>query len=124
MKNNEMELVNDNGTWKIKWNDGFERSFEDYFKARLHFVALVNQQIAMERQNMNMTNNINEGQIWWNINDNIAVRITNVIPCTGVWVETAEGVDDCETISFDSIRKASDDEVEAFLTRVRELRDQ
>ena len=49
MKNNEMELVNDNGTWKIKWNDGFERSFEDYFKARLHFVALVNQQIAMER---------------------------------------------------------------------------
>ena len=50
MKNNEMQLVNDNGgTWKIKWNDGFERSFEDYFKARLHFVALVNQQIAMER---------------------------------------------------------------------------
>ena len=49
MKNNEMELVNDNGTWKIKWNDEFERSFEDYFKARLHFVALVNQQIAMER---------------------------------------------------------------------------
>ena len=49
MKNNEMELVNDNGTWKIKWNDGFERSFESFFKARLHFVALVNQQIAMER---------------------------------------------------------------------------
>jgi hypothetical protein len=72
---------------------------------------------------MNMTNNINEGQIWWNINENIAVRITNVIPCTGVWVETAEGVDNCETISFDSIRKASGDEIEAFLTRVRELRD-
>ena len=49
MKNEEMELINDNGTWKIKWNDGFERSFESYFKARLHFVALVNQQIAMER---------------------------------------------------------------------------
>ena len=49
MKNDEMELINDNGTWKIKWNDGFERSFESYFKARLHFVALVNQQIAMER---------------------------------------------------------------------------
>ena len=70
-----------------------------------------------------MSSNINEGQIWWNINDNIPVRITNVIPCTGVWVETAEGVGDCETISFDSIRKASGDEVEAFLTRVRELRD-
>ena len=49
MKNDEMQLVNDNGTWKIKWNDGFERSFESFFKARLHFVALVNQQIAMER---------------------------------------------------------------------------
>ena len=49
MKNEEMELINDNGTWKIKWNDGFERSFESFFKARLHFVALVNQQIAMER---------------------------------------------------------------------------
>jgi|TARA_R100000479_G_scaffold168275_1_gene109179 hypothetical protein len=49
MKNEEMELVNDNGTWKIKWNDGFERSFESFFEARLHFVALVNQQIAMER---------------------------------------------------------------------------
>ena len=48
MKNDEMELINDNGTWKIKWNDGFERSFESFFKARLHFVALVNQQIAME----------------------------------------------------------------------------
>ena len=23
MKNEEMELINDNGTWKIKWNDGF-----------------------------------------------------------------------------------------------------
>ena len=69
-----------------------------------------------------MSSNINEGQIWWNINDNIPVRITNVIPCTGVWVETAEGVGDCETISFDSIRKASGDEVEAYLTRVRELR--
>ena len=33
MKNEEMELVNDNGTWKIKWNDGFERSFESFFKA-------------------------------------------------------------------------------------------
>ena len=70
-----------------------------------------------------MSSNINEGQIWWNINDNIPVRITNVIPCTGAWVETAEGVGDCETISFDSIRKASGDEVEAYLTRVRELRD-
>ena len=49
MKNDEMQLVNENGTWKIKWNDGFERSFESFFKARLHFVALVNQQIAMER---------------------------------------------------------------------------
>ena len=49
MKNEEMELVNDNGTWKIKWNDGFERSFESFFKAKLHFVALVNQQIAIER---------------------------------------------------------------------------
>ena len=46
MKNEEMELINDNGTWKIKWNDGFEREFDSYFKARLH---LVNQQIAMER---------------------------------------------------------------------------
>ena len=69
-----------------------------------------------------MTNNINGGQIWWNINDNIAVRITNVIPCTGVWVETADGVSDCETISFDSIRKASVSEQAAFLGRVRELR--
>ena len=50
MKNEEMELINDNGTWTIKWNDGFKREFESYFKARLHFVALVNQQIAMERQ--------------------------------------------------------------------------
>ena len=49
MNNEEMQLVNDNGTWKIKWNDGFERSFESFFKAKLHFVALVNQQIAMER---------------------------------------------------------------------------
>ena len=49
MNNEEMELVNDNGTWKIKWNDGFERSFESFFEAKLHFVALVNQQMAMER---------------------------------------------------------------------------
>jgi len=73
---------------------------------------------------MNMTNNINEGQIWWNIKQNIPVRITNVIPCTGVWFETAEGVSDCETISFDSIRKAEPDEWAAYLTRERELRDQ
>ena len=49
MNNEEMELVNDNGTWKIKWNDGFERSFESFFEAKLQFVALVNQQMAMER---------------------------------------------------------------------------
>ena len=29
-----MELINDNGTWKIKWNDGFERSFESFFKGQ------------------------------------------------------------------------------------------
>ena len=49
MKNEEMELVNDNGTWTIKWNDGFKREFDSFFKAKLHFVALVNQQEAMER---------------------------------------------------------------------------
>ena len=48
-KNEEMELVNDNGTWKIKWNDGFERSFKSFFKAKHVFVALINQQIEMER---------------------------------------------------------------------------
>ena len=48
MKNEEMELVNDNGTWKIKWNDGFERSLNPSLRLP-HFVALVNQQIAMER---------------------------------------------------------------------------
>jgi len=37
-KNEEMELVNDNGIWKIKWNDGFERSFKSFFKAKLHFL--------------------------------------------------------------------------------------
>ena len=50
MKNEEMELINENGTWTIKWNDGFKREFDSFFKAKLHFVALVNQQIAMERQ--------------------------------------------------------------------------
>ena len=49
MKNDEMELVNENVTWAIKWNDGFKREFDSFFKAKLHFVALVNQQIAMER---------------------------------------------------------------------------
>ena len=71
-----------------------------------------------------MSSNINEGQIWWNTSDEVAIRITTVIPCTGVWGITADGGGYGETISFDSIRKASGDEVEAYLTRVRELRDQ
>ena len=37
------------GSILISYDDGFKREFDSFFKAKLHFVALVNQQIAMER---------------------------------------------------------------------------
>ena len=76
----------------------------------------------MNMNNTNETENIKAGQIWWNITNNTAIRITNIIPCTGVWGVTADGEGDCETISFHSIRKAERDEWAAYVERVRELR--
>lgn len=76
----------------------------------------------MNMNNTNGTENIKAGQIWWNITNNTAIRITNIIPCIGVWGVTAEGEGDCETISFGSIRKAERDEWAAYVERVRELR--
>jgi len=76
----------------------------------------------MNMKNTNGTENIKAGQIWWNITNSTAIRITNIIPCTGVWGVTADGEGDFETISFDSIRKAERGEFTAFIERVRELR--
>ena len=50
----------------------------------------------MNMNNTNGTENIKAGQIWWNITNNTAIRITNIIPCTGVWGVTADGEGDCD----------------------------
>tara|TARA_R100001082_G_C4285536_1_gene125841 strand:+ start:190 stop:432 length:243 start_codon:yes stop_codon:yes gene_type:complete len=70
----------------------------------------------------NETANIDRGQIWFNLQTDEPIRITNIIPCTGVWGINAHDEGDCETISFNHIRKASGDEVLDFREDNRNFR--
>jgi hypothetical protein len=71
---------------------------------------------------MSDTTNINNGQIWFNLLTSEPIRITNIIPSTGVWGINAQDEGDCETISFNHIRKASGDEVLNFRDSNRSFR--
>ena len=48
--NKDMALVDQgDGTWLIKWDDGFKLQFDSYLKAKANLTARVNQEIAMGR---------------------------------------------------------------------------
>jgi len=43
------------------------------------------------------------------------VRLISILPCQGVWVENAQGEGYGETVPFDQVLYANDEEVKNFL---------
>tara|TARA_R100001377_G_C3120752_1_gene85823 strand:- start:352 stop:606 length:255 start_codon:yes stop_codon:yes gene_type:complete len=66
--------------------------------------------------------NIQAGQIWFNLKSDETIRITNIVPCTGVFGVNAHEEGYGETIKFDDLRKADRDEVMDFRDDSRNYR--
>ena len=72
-------------------------------------------------------NNLQVGRIYVYAGTMEAVRLVNIIPCEGAWLETFDGqsIDNGAgiTIPFEDVLFASDDEVEDYLEDLRTHRD-
>ena len=47
------------------------------------------------------------------------VRLISILPCQGVWVENAQGEGYGETVPFDQVLYANDEEVKNFLETLK-----
>ena len=64
--------------------------------------------------------NLKIGAIYMHDHSYEPMRLLNIIPCKGVWMETATGEGYGETIPFDEVLYATNEEVEDFLEDFRE----
>jgi hypothetical protein len=64
--------------------------------------------------------NLKVGAIYMHDRSFEAMRLITILPCQGVWMETAAGEGYGETIPFDEVLYATDEEVEDFLEDFRE----
>ena len=68
---------------------------------------------------INKANNLREGAIYINANSGAPCRLVNVIPCTGVWLETYDGEGYGDHVDFEDVHYADKDEVQDFLSDLR-----
>ena len=54
----------------------------------------------------NETTNIKAGQFWFNLKTDETIRVTTIVPCTGVFGVNSLGEGYGEVIKFDDLRKA------------------
>ena len=64
-------------------------------------------------------NNLKLGAIYAHRHTLEPMRLINIIPCQGVWMENAEGDSYGETIKFEDVLYATLDEVQDFLEDLR-----
>ena len=60
-------------------------------------------------------NNLKLGAIYAHRHTLEPMRLVNIVPCQGVWMENAEGEGYGETIKFEDVLYATLDEVQDFL---------
>ena len=60
-------------------------------------------------------NNLKLGCIYINANTSQPMRLLNILPCEGAWLETYDGQGYGETVKFEDVSYASLDEVQDFL---------
>jgi len=75
------------------------------------------------KNNISKANNLQVGRIYINAKTGQPCRLMNIIPCSGVWLESYDGQGYGQTISFDDCLFASLDEVEDFLQDLRTFKD-
>jgi hypothetical protein len=66
-------------------------------------------------QKQQQAHNLQEGRIYINANTGEPMRLINILPCEGVWMETFDGQGYGETLNFEDVLYASPDEVQDFL---------
>ena len=70
--------------------------------------------MIMKEQNKKATN-LQVGRIYINANTGEPCRLITILACEGVWLEDAFGDGYGDTVSFEDVFYASDDEVQDFL---------
>jgi|TARA_Y100000310_G_scaffold131873_1_gene130990 hypothetical protein len=68
-------------------------------------------------------NNLKLGAIYKNGKNDESMRLINILPCEGVWMETYDGRGYGKTISFKDCHFANDDEVKDFLEDLETFND-
>lgn len=71
--------------------------------------------IKNDMKQNNKANNLREGAIYINANSGAPCRLVNIIPCTGVWLETYDGEGYGDLVKFEDVHYADTDEVQDFL---------
>ena len=67
----------------------------------------------------NKANNLQCGRIYTDNNTGQPARLVNIIPCTGVWLETYDGLGYGDLVKFEDVHYADTDEVQDYLEDVR-----
>jgi hypothetical protein len=75
--------------------------------------------IKNDMKQNNKANNLQCGRIYTNNNTGQPARLVNIIPCTGVWLETFDGQGYGDLVKFEDVSYASPDEVQDFLEDFR-----
>ena len=60
-------------------------------------------------------NNLREGAIYINATTGTPCRLVSILPCEGAWLETFDGEGYGDTVKFEDVCYASEDEVQDFL---------
>jgi hypothetical protein len=66
-------------------------------------------------KNKQQAHNLQVGRIYINAKSDEPMRLVNILPCEGVWMETYDGQGYGHTIKFEDVLYASLDEVQDFL---------
>ena len=129
MKNEEQENLPKWGEWVMANFAAIERDREETITApdgKEYPIRDNEQKIMMNIDKSWQAHNLQVGRIYVYAGTMEAVRLVNVIPCEGVWLETFDGqsVDNGAgiTIPFEDLLYASKDEVEDYLEDLRTYR--
>lgn len=59
--------------------------------------------------------NLKLGAIYINACNQQPERLVHIVPCEGVWLETYDGIGYGDTVNFEDVQYANDDEVQDYL---------
>ena len=80
-----------------------------------HPVCYTRRMNMIMKEQTNKANNLLLGAIYINANTGEPMRLINIVPCEGAWLESYDGQGYGDTVKFEDVHYADSDEVQDFL---------